>query len=143
MRRNMQEVLERWGRWAASEEKCTSVDWPAMSVPVIPPAQRRGAHPVCSDDDGLIIDGCVARLGKTVSSPDDMLILGMRFIGGLSLRQIAVEVLTTVPAVRKSLGASEAFLAGCLAALDVPLDMDPEVIESKIVVCAQKPVLCS
>lgn len=127
MRRNMQEVLERWGRWAISEEKCTSVDWPAMSVtPARLPVAGGGKS--CSDDDGLMIDGCVSRF-KKLRDREDVLILGLRYIGGLPLRQIAEALNMDLNAVRRSLYSTEAFLEGCLATFCIPLDMDPEVCE--------------
>lgn len=86
MRRDMQEVLERWGRWAAHDENCASVDWPAMSVTPCRSPTRGGR--TCSDNDGFLIDGCINRLSSRVNY-DEVLYLGMRYIGGLSLRQIA------------------------------------------------------
>lgn len=138
MRRNMQEVLERWGRWAASEEYCSLVDWPAMSV--IPGCKPEAGKPGCSDEDGLAIDTCVAHMSM-VRHAEDILILGQRFIGGHSLRQIAAVMETDINVVRKSLQASEAFLSGCLVMLGIGLDMDPEVAEPEPVACTQKPVL--
>lgn len=126
MRRNMQLVLEKWGGWAVSEEKCVSVDWPSMSVmPQRPP--QAGGRASCSDNDGLMIDGCIARL--KARHQEELLMLGMRYIANMSLRQIAGAADTNLADVRRSLNASESFVAGCLAMLDVPLDMDPEVCE--------------
>lgn len=126
MRRNMQEVLERWGRWSVSEEKCMSVDWPSMSV--MPQKITASSGPSCSDDDGLMIDGCVSRF-RTLRDREDVMILGLRYIGGLPLRQIASAVGTDLNAVRRSLYSTEAFLEGCLSTFCIPLDMDPEVCE--------------
>ncbi|EPD3105566.1 antiterminator Q family protein [Salmonella enterica] len=139
IRRDMQEVLERWGRWAASEEYCSMVDWPSLSVlpQHLPEASGK---PGCSDEDGIAIDSCIAQM-SLVCPQDELLILGLRFIGGLSLRQIAAEMETPVHDIRKALSASEAFLAGCLLAFGITLDMDPEVSELKSLVCAQKDVL--
>ncbi|CAI0906676.1 Phage antitermination protein Q [Serratia quinivorans] len=138
MRRNMQEVLERWGRWAVSEEKCTSVDWPAMSV--TPGQSLLGGGKTCSDDDGLMIDGCIARL-KSVRQEEEILMLGLRYIAGCSQRDIAAAVGVPRAAVERHLQSATNFVEGCLAVLDVPLDMDPEVAEIKIVVASQKPML--
>lgn len=141
MRRNMQQVLERWGGWAVAEENCSCVNWQPIAAGfrgLIP--QHRSLRPSCCDNDGLIIDGCIARL-STVATPEDMLIICQRFIAGSSLRQIAEAMETSVQTVRSSLSASEAFITGCFAMLGVQLDMDYEVTESKVVVCAQKPVL--
>lgn len=139
MRRNMQEVLERWGRWAISEEKCTSVDWPAMSVT---PARlpMAGCGKSCSDDDGLMIDGCIAKL-KTVRQEDEILMLGLRYIARMPQRDIADATGASRLFVRQRLQAAEDFVEGCLAMLDLPLDMDPEVVETKILAGAQNPML--
>lgn len=138
MRRNMQEVLERWGRWAASEEYCSLVDWPAMSV--TPGRKPETGKPGCSDEDGLAIDTCVAHM-STVRDVDDILILGQRFIGGHTTRQIA-EVMD-IPRfnVTRSLRSSEEFLEGCLVAMAVRLDMDPVVVLPEPLADVQKPVL--
>lgn len=140
IRRDMQEVLERWGRWAAGEEYCSMVDWPSLSVL---PQRLPGpsGKPGCSDEDGCAIDSCIAQM-SLVCPREELLILGLRFIGGFSLRQIAEDMEIPVYDVRKSLNASEAFLAGCLLAFGITLDMDPEVVELKSLVCAQKDVLC-
>ncbi|ECD9549298.1 antitermination protein Q [Salmonella enterica] len=125
MRRDMQEVLERWGRWAASEEYCSMVDWPSLSVlpQRLPEASGK---PGCSDEDGIAIDSCIAQM-SLVCPRDELLIVGLRFIGGLSTRAIAEVMQTDRNIVRKALSASEAFLAGCLLAFGITLDMDPEV----------------
>ncbi|EOC0699810.1 antiterminator Q family protein [Salmonella enterica subsp. enterica serovar Kokomlemle] len=125
IRRDMQEVLERWGRWAASEEYCSMVDWPSLSVlpQRLPEASGK---PGCSDADGIAIDSCIAQM-SLVCPRDELLIVGLRFIGGLSTRAIAEVMQTDRNIVRKALSASEAFLAGCLLAFGITLDMDPEV----------------
>lgn len=138
MRRNMQLVLERWGRWAVSEEKCTSVDWPSMSVT---PAQVPvGSGQSCSDDDGLMIDGCIARL-KAVRQEEEILMLGLRYIARMPQRDIADATGASRLFVRQRLQAAEDFVEGCLSMLDLPLDMDPEVVEVKIVAGAHNPML--
>ncbi|CDG47857.1 antiterminator Q family protein [Serratia symbiotica] len=125
MRRDMQEVLERWGRWAAHDENCASVDWPAMSV--IPMRSAfSSSGPSCSDADGLLVDRCVAKL-KTSRGREDMLVLGLRFVGGLPLRNIALALGGYTNQVRRSLNASEAFLEGGMVAGSASLDMDSEV----------------
>jgi hypothetical protein len=138
MRRDMQEVLERWGRWAADEEYCSRLDWPAMSV--IPVRKPPAGKPRCSDEDGLVIDTCVAHM-STVRHREDILILGQRFIGCRTTRFIAE--LMDIPRfnVTRSLRSSEEFLEGCLVAMAVRLDMDPVVILPKPLADGQKPML--
>ncbi|MBE5253397.1 antiterminator Q family protein [Mixta mediterraneensis] len=138
MRRNMQEVLERWGRWAASEEYCSLVDWPAMSV--TPGRKPEVGKPGCSDEDGLAIDTCVAHM-STVRDREDILIMGQKFIGGHSTSFIAQSMSLDRNAVRRSLRASEEFLAGCFVAMSIRLDMDLEVALPEKLAGHQKPVL--
>ncbi|EEC0863876.1 antitermination protein Q [Salmonella enterica subsp. enterica] len=140
MRRDMQEVLERWGRWAASEEYCSMVDWPSLSVlpQRLPEASGK---PGCSDEDGIAIDSCIAQM-SLVCPRDELLIVGLRFIGGLSTRAIAEVMQTDRNIVRKALSASEAFLAGCLLAFGITLDMDPEVRIDENLAGTRKTVLC-
>ncbi|HGB4871358.1 TPA: antitermination protein Q, partial [Salmonella enterica subsp. enterica serovar Muenchen] len=59
----------------------------------------------------------------------------------LSLRSVADVMGIPIYDVRKALSTSEAFLAGCLLAFGITLDMDPEVVDMKSLVCAQKDVL--
>lgn len=139
IRRDMQEVLERWGRWAASEEYCSMVDWPSLSVlpQRLPEASGK---PGCSDEDGIAIDSCIAQM-SLVCPRDELLIVGLRFIGGLSTRAIAEVTQTDRNIVRKALSASEAFLAGCLLAFGITLDMDPEVRIDESLAGTRKTVL--
>lgn len=125
MRRNMQLVLERWGSWAASEERCSRLDWPALSV--FPCAKLKAGRPGCSDEDGLVVDSSIARMSR-VRPVEDILILGQRFIGGFSTRFSAEVTGLSRMEVRTSLRASEEFLEGVLVSLGVHLDMDLEVM---------------
>ncbi|HGB4871331.1 TPA: antiterminator Q family protein, partial [Salmonella enterica subsp. enterica serovar Muenchen] len=59
----------------------------------------------------------------------------------LSTRAIAEAMQTDRNSVRKALSTSEAFLAGCLLAFGITLDMDPEVLDLKSLVGTQKDVL--
>lgn len=61
--RDIQTVLELWGAWAASDN--SGVDYSSIA------AGFRGLLPhttknriCCTDDDGLIIEGCLSQLRK-------------------------------------------------------------------------------
>lgn len=138
MRRDMQEVLERWGRWAASDEYCSLLDWPRMSV--TPGCKPDTCKPGCIDEDGLAIDTCVAHMSM-VRNAEDILILGQKFIGGHSTSFIAQSMSMDRNAVRRSLRASEEFLEGCFVAMAIRLDMDLEVVAPEKLTGHQKPVL--
>ena len=77
MRRNMQLVFERWGRWAASEEYCSLVDWPAMSVAPQQLPQASG-KPSCTDEDGLTLDTCIAHMSTVFPQASLLVMLGIR-----------------------------------------------------------------
>lgn len=139
MRRDMQLVLERWGRWAAKEEYCSMVDWPSMSV--MPQRVTADGKSGCTDEDGAAIDTCIAHMSM-VCPHSNLLILGLRFIGGHTTRFIAEMMETPRAQVRESLKASEAFLEGCLVMQGIRLDMDYEVALPEKLVGAQKDVLC-
>lgn len=124
MCRNMQEVLERWGRWAAREEYCSLVDWPSLSI--LPCHKPQPGKPGCTNEDGIVVDTCIAHMSK-ICKADYLQILGQRFIGGHALRRIAKDVCTSKDSVVMSLRTSEAFVEGCLTMLAVHLDMDLEV----------------
>ncbi|HCB1508381.1 TPA: antitermination protein Q, partial [Citrobacter freundii] len=59
--RDIQMLLERWGGWAASDS--SGVDYSPIAAGfkgLLPQTGR--ARPSCTDDDALIIEGCLARL---------------------------------------------------------------------------------
>ncbi|ENR4994262.1 antitermination protein Q, partial [Enterobacter roggenkampii] len=61
--RDIQMVLERWGGWAASDS--SGVDYSPIAAGfkgLLP--QTRKSRLSCTDDDALIIEGCLARLQK-------------------------------------------------------------------------------
>ncbi|MGF2651802.1 antiterminator Q family protein [Serratia marcescens] len=126
MRRNMQLVLEKWGGWAFSEENCSVVDWQAISAGFKSLLSPQTGGKTCSDDDGIMIDSCIARL-RQLRREDEMLILALRYIAGYSQRDIATTVELPRAAVERHLQAASNFVEGCLAIIGTSLDMDPEV----------------
>lgn len=82
----MYEVLERWGAWAAAEN--SGVDWQPIAAGfkgLLPHGKKSRFQ--CDDDEGIMIDGCVAKLRKY--KPDEYELLIAHFVIGLSLRKIA------------------------------------------------------
>ncbi|ECO0902170.1 antitermination protein [Salmonella enterica subsp. enterica serovar Newport] len=131
--RDIQQVLERWGAWCASEGG--SVYWQPVAAGfkgVLPYSRRRGIP--CCDGDGLIINGAVARLKKKDSYLCSL--LEWYYIRGMSLRGIAGKLGISHNHVGVRLQAAEAFIEGCLMALDVKLEMDRYVQQESVSVKA-------
>lgn len=140
--RNIQQVLERWGGWAADSN--TAVSWAPIAAGfkglVIPNSSRRLT---CSDDDGLIIDGCVCRL-QQVRQTGEFDLLMAHYVYGVSKRTLARWRGLDEKVVRIQLQVAEGFIDGCLSMLCVRLDMDPEVVEwhpKKVLVRSAKSAL--
>lgn len=112
--RDMYEVMDRWGAWAASEN--SGVDWQPIA------AGFKGLLPYgklsrtqCSDDEGIMIDSCVARLRK--SRPEDYQLVIAHFVLRISLRTIAKKRRCCDGSVRKNLESSLGFLEGVMICL--------------------------
>ncbi|EGN1928413.1 antitermination protein [Salmonella enterica] len=119
--RDIQQVLERWGAWCASEGG--SVYWQPVAAGFkgVMPHSRRRSIPCC-DDDGLVINGAIARLKKKDSYLCSL--LELHYINGASTRTIGNNQGISHTLVIKRLLEAEAFIEGCLMALDVKLEMD-------------------
>lgn len=84
--RDMYEVLERWGAWAAADS--SGVDWQPIAAGfkgLLPHGKKSCLQ--CDDDEGIMIDGCVARLRKY--KPEEYELIIAHFVIGISLRTIA------------------------------------------------------
>lgn len=125
MRRDIQQVLARWGVWASDDNTC--VDWSPVAAGfkgLLP--QRSTWRLSCSDDDGLLIDSCVLQLQK-VRQPEELDLLMAYYVKGFSKRAIARRRRVDERLIRAKMQIAEGFIEGCLSMLDVRLDMDPEV----------------
>ena len=61
--RDMYEVMDRWGAWAASDN--SGVDWQPIAAGfkgLLPHGKKSRIQ--CDDDEGIMIDSCVARLRR-------------------------------------------------------------------------------
>nr|WP_249538751.1 antiterminator Q family protein [Escherichia coli] len=76
----------------------------------------------CTDDDGLIIEGCLARLQKR--RPNEHSLLVAHYLYGISKRKIAKARKKDEKLVRIEMQMAEGFIDGCLSMLDIKLDMD-------------------
>ncbi|MHA7847138.1 antiterminator Q family protein [Serratia sp. D1N4] len=113
--RDMYEVLSRWGAWARQDGGIGYSPIAAGFKGLLPPSCS--GKQSCSDDDGLLIDGCVARLKKY--KPDEYDLVVLHHIYGLSLRYIARKRKCSDGTIRKEMQTAEGFVGGCLAMLGI------------------------
>lgn len=138
--RNIQQVLERWGGWAADSN--TAVSWAPIAAGfkglVVSSSSSRLS---CCDDDGLIIDACVCRL-QQVRKPEELDAIMLYYVQGLTKREIGRRRRCSEMEVRRRISIAEGFIEGCLCMLGVRLQMDPEVekqrIEKSVSACRKK-----
>ncbi len=122
--RDMPLVLERWGGWAASDH--SQLDWQKTAAGFRGLLPHPSSTPIsCCDDDGLLIDGCVKRLERF--RPDEYQLLILHYVMKQPKRAIARAIKRDEKLVRIMLQMAEGFVEGCLAMLDVKLEMDPIV----------------
>lgn len=124
MMRDMQKVLDMWGAWAASDS--CNIDYSSIAAGfkgLLP--QTSKTRIMCTDDDGLIIEGCMARLIK--KCPYDYHLLVGHYILRYSKRQMAKRRKKSEKQIRIEMLLAEGFIEGCLSMLDVRLEMDAVV----------------
>ncbi|CZU17039.1 antitermination Q family protein [Enterobacter hormaechei] len=112
--RDMYEVMDRWGAWAASDHN--GVDWQPIAAGfkgLLPHGKK--SRPQCNDDEGIMIDGCVARLKKF--KPNECELLIAHFVIGISLRAIAKKRKVSDGTIRKELQTAMGFIDGCICML--------------------------
>ncbi|EEY4995758.1 antitermination protein [Escherichia coli] len=122
--RDIRLVLERWGGWAASEG--CSVYYPPVSAGFknLLPATQAGRLK-CSDNDGLIISSAMNCLKK--KDPYLCTLLEWHYVQAMPVRAMGERLGVSHTHVLKRLQAAEGFIDGCLAMLDVVLEMDQSV----------------
>lgn len=111
MGRDIYEVLDRWGAWAAAEN--SGVDWQPIAAGfkgLLPHGKKSRLQ--CDDDEGIIIDGCVARLRKY--KPEEYELIIAHFVIGISLRTIAKKRKRSDGTIRKDLQTALGFVEGML-----------------------------
>jgi hypothetical protein len=119
--RDIQMVLERWGGWAASYN--SGVDYSPIAAgfkSLLPHISK--TRPSCTDGDGLIIEGCLARL--QMKKPYEHSLLVAHYLYRISKRKIAKTRKKDEKLIRIEIQMAEGFIDGCLSMLDVRLEMD-------------------
>lgn len=119
--RDIQLVLERYGAWAANEGAGVYYSPIAGGFKgLLPPSGK--SRPACCDDDGLIVNSAVACLKK--KDPYLSMLLEWNYIHCIPVRNMGTKLGISHTLVLKRLQAAEGFIDGCLAMLNVPLEMD-------------------
>ncbi|MBK5145980.1 antitermination protein [Budviciaceae bacterium BWR-B9] len=119
--RDIYNTLNAWGAWSANDP--IGVKWSPIAAGfkgLIP--NNNKSRQQCSDDDGIIIDSCVAKLKKI--KPKEYELIVAHFILGISLRAIARKRKCSDGTVRKEMQLALGFVDGLLCVLNVNLDMD-------------------
>lgn len=114
-------ILERWGGWAASDN--SGMDYSSIAAGfkgLIP--QTSKSRLSCTDNDALIIEGCLARLQKR--KPYEHSLLVAHYLYGISKRKIAKAYKKDEKLIRIEIQMAEGFIEGCLCMLNVSLEMD-------------------
>ncbi|WP_368770476.1 antiterminator Q family protein [Enterobacter cloacae] len=119
--RDIKMILERWGGWAASDSSGVDYSRIAAGFKGLLP-QTRKSRLSCTDDDALIIEGCLARLQKR--KPYEHSLLVAHYLYGIPKRKIAKACKKDEKIIRIEIQMAEGFIAGCLSMLEVKLDME-------------------
>lgn len=113
--RDMYEVMDMWGAWAASDN--SGVDWQPIAAGfkgLIPHGKKSRLK--CDDDMGIKVDGCVARLRHY--KPEEYELIIAHFVIGISLRGIAKRRKCSDGTIRKDLQTAIGFIDGCLCMVE-------------------------
>lgn len=113
--RDMYEVMDLWGAWAAADS--SGVDWQPIAAGfkgLIPYGKK--SRPQSDDDEGIMIDGCVARLRKYKVEEYELVIA--HFVIGISLRTIAKKRKCSDGTIRREMQAALGFLEGVLNVIE-------------------------
>ncbi|EMF4670566.1 antiterminator Q family protein [Providencia stuartii] len=133
MNRNVQQILTYWGGWSYGDH-CGAIGWSSVSAgfrDLVTSTSK--SRPMCSDEDGLVIDLCVAKLG-VVGMERERSYIEDYYVKGYSKRAIGRKYKVREGEIRERIQVAESFILGCLETLNIQLDID--------ILCAQ-PVIKS
>ncbi|EEJ5471452.1 antitermination protein [Salmonella enterica] len=119
--RDIQQVLERWGAWVVDNRE--DVELPSIAAGfkgLIP--NKVKSRPQCSDDDAMVICGCMARLNKNNTDMNELLM--DYYVFGMTFMSLARKHGCSDTHIGKKLQNAEGVIEGMLMALDVKLEMD-------------------
>ncbi|MFH2533758.1 antiterminator Q family protein [Klebsiella pneumoniae] len=119
--RDMQKVLDLWGGWASTDSSGIDYSHIAAGFKGLLP-QTGKTRLSCTDNDALIIEGCLARLRD--KKPYEHSLLVAHYLYGISKRKIAKIQKKDEKLIRIEIQIAEGFIDGCLSILGVALDLD-------------------
>ncbi|WP_139537868.1 antiterminator Q family protein [Klebsiella spallanzanii] len=119
--RDLKKVLGLWGGWAATDHSGLDYSHIAAGFKGLLPHSGK-SRLCCTDDDALIIEGCLARLRD--KKPYEHSLLVAHYLYGISKRKIAKKLKKDEKMVRVEIQMAEGFIDGCLSMINVTLDMD-------------------
>lgn len=122
MHRDIPKILTHWGGWVVQGR--VNIGWKSVSATFRDAMKHTGSNKLsCSDEDGMIIDGCVAKL-RNVGMAQECDFIEQHYVSGISKRALARKHKLNESEVRKRMLVAESFILGCLEALDEPLEID-------------------
>lgn len=113
--RDMYEVMDRWGAWAADDS--SGVDWQPIAAGfkwLLPHGKKSRLQ--CDDDEGILIDGCVTRLKSFKKERYELIIA--HFVLGVSLRTFGKKRKCSDGTIRKELQEALGFIEGVYCLLN-------------------------
>lgn len=113
--RDIYDVMDLWGAWAAADN--SGVDWQPIAAGfkgLIPYGKKSRLQ--CDDDEGIMIDGCVARLKK--HKPEEYELVIAHFVVGISLRSLAKKRKCSDGTIRKELLTALGFIEGIISIIN-------------------------
>ncbi|EKF0513583.1 antitermination protein [Escherichia coli] len=119
--RDIQQVLERRGAWAANNRE--NVTWSSVAAGfkgIIP--AKIISRPQCCDDDAMVICGCIARLYRNNRDLHELLV--DYYVRGMTFMSLAQKHECSDGTIGKRLQKAEGVIEGMLMMLDVRLEMD-------------------
>lgn len=117
--RDIQMILERWGVWSRHRYETDYSPIAAGFKGLLPEAASDSS---CSDSDAMIVDSCVGRLKQ--KRPDEYNLIKDHYIKNIPKRQMAKKYLCDEKMIRIKLQLAEGFVEGCLAMLDISLELE-------------------
>ncbi|MEG3135505.1 antiterminator Q family protein [Rouxiella sp. T17] len=107
--RDIQTLLDLWGGWAASDNSGLDFSHIAAGFKGLLPSTSK-SRLQCNDDEGLVIDSCVAKLKQ--HRPKEYELVVLHYVYGVSLRAIAKRRKCSDGLVRKELERAVGFMEG-------------------------------
>jgi len=119
--RDISYVLELWAGWARAGDSSINYSSIAAGFKGLLP-QTSKMDLTCSDDDGLLIDSCIAQLKKR--RPEEYDLLLQFYLCNISKRRIAKKIKCDEKLVRIKIKMAEGFIDGCLSSMNIKLECE-------------------